>query len=64
MTVAAVRTKSESTVSRILEAAEVLFLERAYADVTMDMIVRAAEVTKGGLYHHFSSKPAVSGWSA
>lgn len=27
-----------------------------YADVTTDMIAKAADVTKGGLYHHFASK--------
>ncbi|MCP3939543.1 MAG: TetR/AcrR family transcriptional regulator [Actinomycetia bacterium] len=36
--------------------AKSLFVSRNYAEVTTDMIARAAEVTKGGLYHHFSSK--------
>lgn len=50
------RTKPESTEARILDAAQDLFLDHNYADVTTDMITRAAGVTKGGLYHHFSSK--------
>jgi AcrR family transcriptional regulator len=56
MTATERQTKAQTTIGRILHVAEGLFLERQYADVTMDMIVRAAEVTKGGLYHHFASK--------
>lgn len=48
--------RSATTQARILAAARTLFLGRPYADVTTDMIARAAEVTKGGLYHHFPSK--------
>lgn len=51
--------RSAETVARILGAARNLFLAKNYADVTTDMIARAAEVTKGGLYHHFSSKEAL-----
>lgn len=49
-------TKSEATVARIIAASQSLFVASNYADVTTDMIARAAEVTKGGLYHHFASK--------
>ncbi|NOX21908.1 MAG: TetR/AcrR family transcriptional regulator [Actinobacteria bacterium] len=49
-------TKSEATSGRIIAAARTLFVARNYADVTTDMIARTAEVTKGGLYHHFPSK--------
>lgn len=49
-------TKSESTVAAILSAAEALFLAKSYADVTMDQIAEKSRVTKGALYHHFSSK--------
>lgn len=48
--------RSANTTARILAAARTLFLSRPYADVTTDMIARAADVTKGGLYHHFPSK--------
>lgn len=54
-----VLTKSRNTVATILRAAEDLFLTRNYADVTMDKIAQAAEVTKGALYHHFSGKEAL-----
>jgi AcrR family transcriptional regulator len=49
-------TRSEATVARINAVARRLFVARNYADVTTDMIAREAEVTKGGLYHHFASK--------
>ncbi|MBL4771227.1 MAG: TetR/AcrR family transcriptional regulator [Planctomycetes bacterium] len=49
-------TKSETTRARILEAARGLFIAQTYASVTTAQIAAMAEVTKGGLYHHFSSK--------
>ena len=49
-------TRSEATVARIIAVAKSLFVSRNYADVTTDMIAQTAEVTKGGLYHHFASK--------
>jgi AcrR family transcriptional regulator len=49
-------TKSEATAARIIAAARRLFVASNYADVTTDMIARTADVTKGGLYHHFPSK--------
>ena len=49
-------TKSKATRARILEAARDLFLDNTFASVTTAQIAGAAEVTKGGLYHHFSSK--------
>jgi AcrR family transcriptional regulator len=48
--------KSKITINSILEAARMLFLEKNYADVTITDIAAAAEVSKGALYHHFSSK--------
>ena len=56
-------TKKESTLhrtaARILKVARELFLAHSYADVTMDQIAGAANVTKGGLYHHFAGKEAL-----
>lgn len=51
--------RSETTIATVLEAAEKLFLERSYADVSMRDIARAAGVTTGALYHHFESKEAL-----
>jgi AcrR family transcriptional regulator len=47
------------TAVRILKTARELFLAHSYADVTMDQIAGAANVTKGGLYHHFAGKEAL-----
>ncbi|KAA3636850.1 MAG: TetR/AcrR family transcriptional regulator [Armatimonadetes bacterium] len=51
--------RSETTASKIIDAAKTLFVARNYADVTTDMIASAAGVTKGGLYHHFPSKESI-----
>lgn len=40
----------------ILEAATKLFLQRSYDAVSIKDITEAVGVTKGALYHHFSSK--------
>jgi AcrR family transcriptional regulator len=52
----ATMTKSETTIANILAAAASLFTERNYADVTIDQIALACGVTKGAVYHHFTSK--------
>lgn len=49
-------TKSETTIASILDTAATLFVETSYAEVSMSDIARAAELTKGAIYHHFSSK--------
>lgn len=53
------RNQPEVTEARILDAARDLFIDHNYADVTTEMIIRSAGVTKGGLYHHFPSKAAL-----
>jgi AcrR family transcriptional regulator len=47
---------AEATRRAILDSAADGFVERGYADASMDDIARAARVTKGALYHHFASK--------
>lgn len=49
-------TRTESTISQILAAAEKLFVEKTYADVSMRDIADAADVSTGALYHHFPGK--------
>jgi AcrR family transcriptional regulator len=45
-----------ATKERIIASARGLFAERGYADAAVEEIVRAAGVTKGAFYHHFSDK--------
>jgi AcrR family transcriptional regulator len=51
--------KSEATIAAILRAAAKLFVERSYAEVTMNDIAKSARLTKGAVYHHFQSKEQV-----
>ncbi|MGB6486566.1 MAG: helix-turn-helix domain-containing protein [Steroidobacteraceae bacterium] len=48
-----------STRARILAAAERLFAERGFSDVTMPMIAKASGITAGAIYKHFDSKVAL-----
>lgn len=48
--------RSKQSVQRILDAAAELFIKHSYSDVSMNQIAAAAELTKGAIYHHFSSK--------
>jgi TetR/AcrR family transcriptional regulator, transcriptional repressor for nem operon len=47
--------KSE-TRARIVESARVLFNRHGYDNVTIDMVMEAASLTRGGFYHHFRTK--------
>ncbi|SMC95530.1 transcriptional regulator, TetR family [Primorskyibacter flagellatus] len=40
----------------ILDAAQKLFFARGWDDVTIAEVLSAAEISKGGFYHHFSAK--------
>jgi AcrR family transcriptional regulator len=44
------------TRQRLLEEAQRLFRERGYAATSLEQIADAADVTKGAIYGHFSSK--------
>ncbi|HVV14381.1 TetR/AcrR family transcriptional regulator [Amycolatopsis sp.] len=48
--------RSSSTKAALMTAARELFAERGYQAVPADEIVRAAGVTRGALYHHYSDK--------
>jgi AcrR family transcriptional regulator len=51
------RTKSPlETKERLTQKALELFAVKGYDPVTVDEIVKAAEVTKGAFYHHYRSK--------
>jgi AcrR family transcriptional regulator len=49
-------TSKARTRQRLLSEAERLFRERGYAATSLEQIAEAAEVTKGAIYGHFSSK--------
>lgn len=48
--------KSESTVSRILDAALDVFARKGYHDARMDEIVSSSQTSKGSIYFHFPNK--------
>jgi len=52
--------KGGETRRRILETAAELFLEHGYAGTSMNDIIRASGLTKGGFYFHFTSKIEVA----
>ena len=41
---------------RIMQTAERLFAEHGYAGVSINMVAEQASVSKGNIFHHFSSK--------
>ena len=53
------RPPGEYPVGEILRAAEQLFCQKGYEAASMQEIVRAAGVSKGGIYHHFASKEEI-----
>ena len=53
------RERSEATTSEVIAAARKLFAEAGYAATSLDAIAAAAGMTKGAIYHHFSSKQEV-----
>jgi TetR/AcrR family transcriptional repressor of nem operon len=45
-----------ATRSRILDAAQQLVLEQGFGGTSVDAVIESAGTTKGGFFHHFSSK--------
>lgn len=53
----------QKTRMRIVEAARVLFNRHGFEGVTIDAIMKAAGLTRGGFYNHFDSKEQLYGES-
>lgn len=54
------RTKNpEQTKERIVDASIKLFIEKGYEQTTIQDILDALNLSKGGLYHHFKSKEEI-----
>ncbi|MBZ4020304.1 TetR/AcrR family transcriptional regulator [Streptomyces purpurogeneiscleroticus] len=49
----------EATREALLDSAARLFTEQGFAHTSLDEVAASARVTKGALYHHFSSKQAL-----
>jgi AcrR family transcriptional regulator len=48
--------KPEDRRNQLLDVAQYLFFTKGFDDTTMADILAAAEISKGGFYHHFTSK--------
>lgn len=46
----------EKTRARIVERARILFNRHGFENVTINMVMKAAHLTRGGFYNHFKSK--------
>ncbi|WP_241524084.1 TetR/AcrR family transcriptional regulator [Oceaniglobus indicus] len=51
-----VRMAPDQRRAHILNAAQALFFERGWEDVTISDVLDAAGISKGGFYHHFAAK--------
>lgn len=49
----------QRTRAKIVEAARVLFNRHGFSAVTIDQVMQAAGLTRGGFYNHFASKEAL-----
>lgn len=49
----------EQTQERIVDASIKLFIEKGYEQTTIQDILDALNLSKGGLYHHFKSKEEI-----
>ena len=53
------RLSKEKRRKQIKEIALKLFVDKGYSKITMEEIVQAVGISKGGMYHHFSNKEEI-----
>ena len=46
----------EETVQKILDTAEQMFIQKGYDSTSLQDIIQATGLSKGAIYHHFTSK--------
>lgn len=51
---------SEQTPEMIIDTSTRLFIEKGYEQTSIQDILDALQLSKGGLYHHFKSKEEIS----
>ena len=51
--------KKEIKQNKILDAAYAVFVGKGYSDTTMDDIVKKSNMSKGAIYHYYSSKKSL-----
>ena len=51
--------RSAASLAKLMDAARSLFRAHGYAETSVDDITRAAQLTKGAFYHHFTDKKAI-----
>ena len=52
-----------NTRRQIIETAFLLFLKKGFKAVRLSDIERAAKITRGTFYYHFTNKEEVSSWN-
>ena len=56
----ATQVRAQRSREAIIAAAEAVFVARGYAGASLNEIIRASGLTKGGFYYHFPSKKALA----